>query len=183
LKNVPGSGGGNRHFDLYATTNTIGADACVTIQLTAPTCDVEAVAYLGNFDPTRVEDNYLGDAGLGTADFANGVSSFSATVPAGATLLITVTEVNADTGCSNYVLNLSGLPCPQPVLNIAPLAYSQTRLSWPTAAGGYALETTLSLFPATWAAVTNEPTVNSGFYNVTNGTANPNNQFYRLHKK
>ena len=43
-----------------------GADACVTVLLNSP-CDLQAVVYLGSFNPLLINLNYLGDSG-GIAD-------------------------------------------------------------------------------------------------------------------
>ena len=95
---------------------------------------------------------------------------------------MTVNEVTPNEGCSSYTLQLSGLPCPPPTLNIQPVPANKARLYWPTWAGGYKLEATPSLLQTNWAYVTNEPIVSALKYNVTNSAMNPTNRFYRLHK-
>ena len=126
--------------------------------------------------------NYLGDSGDSTVDINPGPQSCSVTVPAGAKFLVSVNEIAPGAGCGNYSLQLSGLPCPPPVLAIDPLIPAPAvRLHWPTWAGGYKLEATPSLVPTTWAFVTNEPIVTGLQFNVTN-TPPPTNRFYRLNK-
>jgi hypothetical protein len=93
-----------------------------------------------------------------------------------------VTEVIANAGTQPYTLQLSGLPCPPPTLNIRPVATNQARLYWPTWAGGYLLESESNLISSAWATVTNEPIVGNHQYNVTNSSVSPINGFYRLYK-
>jgi len=166
-----------RHSDAYTFTNTTGADACVTVELAA-NCNAQAVAYLNSFDPTNIANNYLGDAGSS----AVGASvAFSCNVPAGATFIIVVNEVDPNTGCNSYSLTLSGLPCPPPALTVEDVPGPNAHLFWPNSAGGYLLESSPLVQPTTWSVVTNEPIILNGNYNVTN-TATAPSQFYRLHK-
>jgi hypothetical protein len=108
-------GTGPRLYDIYSFTNQGGVTACATITLTAgcspATNPIIAVAYLGSFDPANLCTNYLGDPG-GSPNLTN---SFKVNVPAGATLLLNVHEINAGLlGCSSYTLNVSGLYCDNP---------------------------------------------------------------------
>jgi hypothetical protein len=176
----PGFGGTltNYHYDAYTFTNTSVADACVTVVLQSAG-DVMAAAYLNSFDPTTISNNFLGDADFSTA---GGTTTFSCNVPAGAKFVVTVNEATAFAGTQPYTLQLSGLPCPPPTLFIDPLIPAPAvRLHWSTSAGGYKLEGTPDLSPATWTGVTNEPIVTGSEYQVTN-SAPPVNQFYRLTK-
>jgi hypothetical protein len=66
-------------------------------------------------------------------------------------------------------------------VNIQTVATNQARLHWSTAAGGYQLESETNAQAGAWTTVTNEPMVNGGNYNMTNSSALPTNQFYRLH--
>jgi hypothetical protein len=178
FKAFPGTLDSNLHYDAYTFTNTSGADACVTIE-SAAACNVETVAYLGAFDTNNIGSNYLGDSGNSTG--TGGTNSFSCNIPAGATFVVVVSEVTSGAGCDNYTLNLSGLPCPAPALNVQDLPGANAHLYWPDSAGGYILESSPLVQPTTWSAVTNEPIIDGGSYNVTNTTAAPS-QFYRLHK-
>jgi hypothetical protein len=178
LKNYPGPSSANLHYDAYTVTNSTGAEACVTVEIAA-SCNVQGVAYLNRFDPNDVAKNYLGDAGFSTA--GGGTVAFSCNVPSGATFVIVVNEVNPGEGCNSYSLTLSGLPCPSPTLQVERAPAATARLFWPSSAGGYLLESSPAVAPANWSAVTNEPVVAGGNYNVTNATAAPQ-QFYRLHK-
>jgi subtilisin-like proprotein convertase family protein len=177
-KTWAGTSAGSFHYDVYTFTNTSPADACVTVELQSPS-NILATAYLNSFNPASITSNYLGDAGNSTH---GGQTTFSCTVPAGATFLVVVTEVIANAGTQPYTLQLSGLPCPPPTLSIQPVPANKARLYWPTWAGGYLLESESNLVSSAWATVTNEPIVGNDQYNVTNSTINPTNRFYRLHK-
>ncbi len=171
------SDGFPRHYDIYSFTNNTGAEACITIDL-ANSCsnNVFAAAYLSSFDPADLCANYLGDPGVSGSNLA-----FSVTVPAGAVYKVVVNEINPDTGCSNYILSLSGLPCSQPLLNVQAVPTGKARLYWSSSAGGYLLESTPSLFPTNWSVTADEPLISGGNYNVTNDIIGPS-RFYRLHK-
>ena len=176
-----GAAGTNYHYDVYTLTNTTGADACITVQLSSAG-DVMAAAYLGTFNPADITTNYIADAGDSTVP-AGGTTAFSCTIPAGMRFQIAVNEVIQNSGPIAYTLSISGLPCPQPSLAIAPTAVPNTaKLYWPTWAGGYDLEARTTLTPGTWSNVLQEPLVVGGKYTVTNTTALPATRFYRLHK-
>lgn len=177
-KSCPGvnSAPGPFHYDTFTFTNT-GPNTCVNVGLDTACGSLFAAAYIDNFDTNSLCLNYLADIGA----FTPGKSSFSFSVPLGATFVVVV---YADTGvsCGSYQLAVSGLPCPPPTLAIDPaVAPQDVRVNWTTAAGGFNLEATPSLSPTSWATVTNEPLVNAGRYNVTNSSP-PTNRFYRLHK-
>ena len=65
------------------------------------------------------------------------------------------------------------------MLHAQPAPQSKVRVYWPTAFGGYLLESTLSLTSPAWSLVTEEPIVNTATYNVTNLASQPA-KFYRL---
>ena len=138
--------------------------------------NVFAAAYLSSYEPTNLCFNYLGDAGASLQQ-----SSFSILVPAGGVYAVVVNEVNANGGCANYVLSLSGLPCPPPLLNIQQVQANKARLHWTNSAGGYRLESTPSLAPTNWSVTPDEPLSVDGRYNVTNDITGQS-KFYRLHK-
>lgn len=183
----PGIFAGSYHYDVYAFTNTFATDACVTALLTA-SCDVQSGIYLNAFDPVNIATNYLGDSGdstvpgSGGVGFLGGPQSCSVTVPAGAKFFVTVNEISPGAGCTGYTLQLSGLPCPPPTLNIQPVAPDKARLYWDTSAGGYLLQAVPNLMSNNWSRITNEPVVFSGNYVVTNSIVTPTNRFYRLQK-
>lgn len=142
--------------------------------------------YLNAFDPSNLATNYLADSGgstlTSTSGSAVGPQSCSAEIPAGAKFVVEVNEINLGGGSTNYTLQLSGLPCPPPVLSVQTVQTNKARLFWPSWAGGYLLEATPSFTPTNWTTITNEPIVSSLKYNVTNGTLTPTNRFYRLKK-
>lgn len=179
----PGPYGSTYRYNVYGFTNTTGADACVTVELQS-SADLQAVAYLNSFDPANIATGYLGDAGDSTADvgFNVGPTAFSCTVPAGATLIVTVNEVAAGSATLPYTLSISGLPCPPPTLEITPTdTVGKVRLHWPTWAGDYQLGSAPSLFDPAWTPYPNEPIVGGGRYHVTNAITGTNT-FYRLYK-
>jgi subtilisin-like proprotein convertase family protein len=170
-----------RHYDIYSFTNTTASDACVTAVLVSPG-DLQAGIYLNAFNPTNIQSNYLADSGGSTMNNINNPQSCSATIPSGGVFYVTVDEVTPNTGGA-YALQLSGLPCPPPTLDIQPVSGSKARLYWDTSGGGYVLESVSNLTATAWVGVTNEPVVIGDTYNVTNSTALPStNQFYRLRK-
>ncbi|MDR3378239.1 MAG: autotransporter-associated beta strand repeat-containing protein [Verrucomicrobiae bacterium] len=185
-KVFPGFTSGNFHYRAYAFTNTSPNEACVTVTTTSA-ADAETVAYFGDFNPLNVTNNYYyGDPGYSTGNSPtfglNGPTTFSFSVPPGWPFSVVVNEINPGAGVGPYTLQLSGLPCPPPTLNIQPVAPGKARLYWDTSAGGYVLEADSNLVNNVWGSVTNEPIVTGGNYSVTNSAVLPNNQFYRLHK-
>jgi hypothetical protein len=107
----PGTfGAGNYHFDSYTFTN---GGSCTTVKLTQNTGTALALfteAYLGSFNPGSLCTNYLGDAGVSQVLGAD--ASYSFNIPANASFVIVVNEVNPGGGAgANYTLNVSGLIC------------------------------------------------------------------------
>ena len=90
---------------------------CVTVTLDTACSglsDIYSVAYLGSYDPNNIGANYLADSG--NSPHPNGSYSFS--VPAGATYVVVVHELNANGGCAAYTLtvnNCAGGPTSTPV--------------------------------------------------------------------
>ena len=111
-KSCPGvfAATGARRYDSYAFTNSSSKSVCVSASLT-PTCanQIFAVAYQTSFSPTSLCTNYLAD--LGSSPTQNSTLSMSFDVPAGATFLVIVHEVNVGLGCTSYTLGVSGLIC------------------------------------------------------------------------
>ena len=96
---------GSRHYDSYMYTNSSGSPQCVTVTLTqtsGTTGGLFTAAYLGSFNPTNVETNYLADPGVSGSLFSAVTYSFS--LPAGQLAVIVVHEVNNDIAC-NYTLS------------------------------------------------------------------------------
>ena len=151
-----------------------GNAACVTAHLDNP-CGLFAAAYLGNFNPADLCQNYLADMGNSLT-----FGSFSFTVPAGTNFIVVVNDLPSEGGPCDYTLVVIGLECP-PLLSIDHVPPNKVRLHWPTTAGGFVLNATDALVPASFLPVTNQPIVFGGRYNVTNDVA-PTNRFYRLIK-
>ncbi len=167
----------NYHYATHTFTNTTGADACVTVEVYSAD-DLQAVAYLDSFDPVNIEANYIGDGGYSTGA-GGGVSAFSCHVPAGARWAVIVNETVEHAGSTGYQLYLYGLPCGQPMLHADPAPANSVRVYWPTAFGGYLLESAPSLTNSTWTLVPEQPIVSDAAYNVTNLADQPA-RFYRL---
>jgi hypothetical protein len=178
-KSFPGVLGGSFYYHVQMFTNTSSSAACVTMVLSSPTCDVQAGAYINSFNPLDLSTNYLADSGASTGDSSPQICSFS--VPAGAKFLVVVDDLSGGS-CTNYTMQLSGLPCGAPMLIAQPAGGPAVHLFWSTAAGGYVLEGTPTLTSPSWSAITNQPIVSGGAYNVTNSTLVPVDRFYRLHK-
>lgn len=179
-------------YNTHAFTNT-GPDACVTVVLNVPCASATnallSAAYLDRFLPPDLCANYLGDSGL---EAANGSRGYSFRVPTGARFEVMVHELNpseTNQGCGNYTLQLYGLPCPPPVLDIAKTATpNRVRLSWSTAYPGFDLRgrTTLQNIPPQTFSVGDfglpEPlNVIDGRYVLTN-TVPGSTRFYELIK-
>jgi autotransporter-associated beta strand protein len=173
-----------RYYQAYPFYNG-QSNACITVALTDPPCNLMSVAYLGTFDPVNLCANYLGDAGNDTGNGnlcgLSGALTYSFTVPSNSVFVVTVNEVGYGLCGNPYTLSVSGGDC-RPILNIVPASSSKVDLNWPTVAGGYNLEATPSLSVTNWTGVTNEPMAISNRFNVTNSSVSPTNRFYRLHK-
>jgi N-acetylneuraminic acid mutarotase len=114
-----------RHYSSSSFTNTTGSNHCVTVTLDPMTCTgnnaLQSAVYLGSFDPANVCANYLADIG-NSPDVAK---SYSFTVPAGQTFVVTVNEVTANAGCAGYTLRITGIcdtatPTPSPTATATP---------------------------------------------------------------
>jgi hypothetical protein len=96
------------HYDQYTFTNTSGATQCVTIDTNTACADTNFIftaAYTGSFDPNNICTNWIGDSGSSPAPDA----SFQVDVDAGQTLVVVVSEVTPDAGCSAYTVTVTGL--------------------------------------------------------------------------
>jgi autotransporter-associated beta strand protein len=176
-KTCPGASTGSYYYQAYPFYNA-SSNTCVTVTLTSlGSGDLMSVAYLGEFTPGDVCLNYLADGGLSTGGV--GTNTYSFYVPPNSLFTVVVNHVGA---LGAYSLAVSGGDCP-PILNIPPLASRNVGVSWPTVAGGYQLESSLSLVtPTVWTTVANEPIAASDRFNVTNSASSSSNRFYRLHK-
>lgn len=101
--------------DTYTITNATGSSVCYEIKLENTTPSPRplfAVAYLGAFDPSSIQTNYLGDGGNSSP-----FSEFSVDVPAGATLTVVVHEVEAGESVGNtYRLRVAPYVAPIPTM-------------------------------------------------------------------
>jgi PKD domain-containing protein len=111
-KSCPGlSGAGSPHYDTYTYVNTAATSRCVTVDVT-PNCSqagsgVVTAAYLGSYNPASLCANYLADGGTNPSN--GGTAEYSFDVPAGATFVVVVNELTANTFCSTYSVQVSGL--------------------------------------------------------------------------
>lgn len=169
----------------HVFTNTTDSEICVTAQLhfdcpTAPVGALHAAAYLGDVIPNSPCVNYLGDSGAATP---SAYPPFSFRVPAGSNFVVVVSTRTAEIGWDSYWVELFGLPCPAPRLEIArDVAPGNALLQWSTAYPEWRLQSAGSLGgnasfvdgPDAWSAA-----VSDGKFTVTNRTIFPA-QFHRL---
>jgi CHRD domain/Secretion system C-terminal sorting domain len=94
---------GARFYDSYNISNPRSVPVCATIGLRSD-CGTSLfnVAYLGSFDPTAPCTNYLADPG---SSFP-GTGYMEVTIPANASIVVVVHEVNPATGCAGYQLTV-----------------------------------------------------------------------------
>ena len=97
--------GGTYQADQYTFTNSTGASQCIYVDLDATGCGVATnqismAAYLGSYNPASILTNVIADPGLSTGQ--NFSTSMAFSVPAGATYVIVVHNVNANSVCPSY---------------------------------------------------------------------------------
>ena len=85
------------------------------------------------------------------------------------------------TNCTVQVENIRFYNLQPPSLNVQ-IAGGSVVLTWPSTAGGYALECMPTLTGASWQTITNAPAVSGSFYTMTNA-APADSMFYRLRKQ
>ncbi len=138
-------------------------------------------AYLGGFFPNQPSADYLGDIGQGGPLYP----PFSFRVPAGSDFVLVLTARATNLVCHDYALELFGLPCPPPRLDIArDSAPGKVCVSWSSAYPDYLLQSTntpRSSGPNAFNDVIAAPVVTSGRYTVTN-SATPPKESFRLAK-
>jgi Subtilase family/Carboxypeptidase regulatory-like domain len=106
-------------FDAYTLTNITASPICATVTLTVDKTSpgaMQAVAYTPSFSAANPSTNYLGDAGFAALIAPGYPETFSVSVPASATVVITVADVNIpasgfpSTVNTPYTLKVAGLP-------------------------------------------------------------------------
>lgn len=169
----------------HAFTNTTDSELCVTAQLhfdcpTAPVGALHAAAYLGGAIPSSPCVNYLGDSGAATP---SAYPPFSFRVPAGSNFVVVVSTRTSDIGCDSYWVELFGLPCPAPRLDIArDVTPGNALLQWSTAYPEWRLQSVGDLGGKTMfvdGPDARSAAVSDGKFTVTNRTIFPA-QFHRL---
>lgn len=105
-----------RHYDAFRHTNASDSTLCtmVSVDYTA-TCSSDrpfSAAYLPNFDPTAVRNNYLADSGL-SGTHGERTIRYSFGVPAGAAYDVVLSTVGAAVTCPDYEVHF-GTASPYP---------------------------------------------------------------------
>ena len=165
-------------YTTQAFTNT-GAAGCVTVVLQdhCSNASLFAAAYSGSFNPADLCANYLAD--IGTNALAPAMSFY---VVSNGVFTVVVNEIIPGAGCANYDLEIFGLQCPAPLLQIAPATSGNVRLFWNATGGdGYELQTAPAVSGATFTNIGSAPAFVNGTLNVTNA-ANTAQQYFRLKK-
>ena len=105
LRRTASTSAGTFDADQYSFTNDTGGPVCVFVDLDATGCGVAGnqismAAYSPSYSPTSILTNLIAEPGGSTGqNFAN---SMAFTVPAGATYVIVVHNVNAGATCPSY---------------------------------------------------------------------------------
>ena len=93
------------HYETHTFVNTSGGPQCFVVTLDSTGCganQIYSAAYLSAYDPNNLCTNYLAD--MGASPLPSGAYSFI--VPGGGTFVIVVHEINANTGCPSYSLDV-----------------------------------------------------------------------------
>jgi GEVED domain len=108
----------NTFFDTYTWVNTSGLAQCATFSLstTDATTNIEFGVYNGSFDPNNLATNFFTDPGLSSGTPPT-VTTCSANVSAGQTLVFVVFSPNALATATNYTLTVD-----MPICASAPCA-------------------------------------------------------------
>lgn len=165
----------------YAThtfTNT-GPSGCMTVVLQDHCANQSlfAAAYLGAFNPADLCANYLAD--IGTNALAPSMSFYVVT---NGVFTVVVNELIPGSSCPTYDLEIFGLPCPAPILQIEPAPAGQVRLFWNAIGGdGYDLQAAPAVAGATFTNLGVPPAFVNGTLNVTN-SATDAQKYFRLKK-
>jgi len=103
--------GVRHHYDAYTFANTSGTTLCATIDNNTPCAGnnyIFTAAYLDFFDPENICTSWIGDSGGSPSP----ERAFQVQVPAGRIVVIVVSEVTPNAGCSSYTVTVSGGLCP-----------------------------------------------------------------------
>lgn len=98
------------NYETFSYTNTSSSPACVTVNFDpdtvggACTTNAHASAYANSYNPANQAANFLGDVGSSIAQ------PFSFEVPAGADLVVVVTNTASQSNCS-FSFQVVNLPC------------------------------------------------------------------------
>jgi hypothetical protein len=172
-----------RHV-LHHFTNNTTDELCVSAQLRfdcpgAPANAHGVAAYLGEFQINQPCSNYLGDGGAGGPPYP----PFSFRVPPRTNFLIVVTARATNLVCDTYALELFGLPCPPPAVQLAARPGPGPMLiQWSSAYPEYRLQSVNSLDgpgPYPFSDLAAPPVLLDGKYSYTIDTTAPR-QFFRL---
>ena len=104
-KAAPAVDPGTFNYDGILEQSTINEPACVTVEIATsdPACwsnGLFSASYLGDFDDTNIQANYLGDVGNPPSDPTN--ASYSMVVPGGQTFATVFHMSVSGTGCSSF---------------------------------------------------------------------------------
>jgi hypothetical protein len=127
-----------RRFEQYTFTNPGSAPACVRVTINPSGCggnEIFSAAYLNAFNFADISQNYLGDSG--EPDDPTQPFSYSFTVPAGASFVVVVHEVERFEGCPSYTVTVD---CGTPGAAAGQVLISEFRLSGPGASAGDGVE-------------------------------------------
>ena len=107
----PGGGfAGTKYYKTFTFTNTSGNARCYTVNLTAGlngAGDIESAAYDQTYNPTNLDQNYLGDSGITGLGTTVGSVSYSFTVPAQHNFVVVVNTTGTTTS-SQFSGTVSG---------------------------------------------------------------------------
>ncbi len=135
-------------------------------------------------DPINVTLTYLnGTATMKLVDTVNS-NSFTASTPinipaivGGQTAYVGFTGADGGAASTQIITNFTFVSLIG--LNVQPTPGNLV-ITWPTAVGGYVLQQSASLSPASWSAVTATPTVVGGFNQVIIPTSGNGSTYFRL---
>jgi len=105
---------GTRNYKTFNFTNSGGAPACITVQISAA-CgvggsagDISSSAYLGSFNSANLCNNYLGDSGISGLGTTAPSGSYTFEVPAASNFVVVVGTNTGSTTCTQFSGIVSG---------------------------------------------------------------------------